>query len=81
MVMSGRAPSGDWQARADDLHEQGGVPERRAQAVALRERGLSYTDIGDELDIDRGGAARHIRRYREQRDEGTWLAEHGPTLD
>jgi DNA-binding CsgD family transcriptional regulator len=69
-----------WREDAARLHQRGGVSERRAEAAALRERGLSYTEIGEVLGINRAGAARHIRRYRAERDQAEWLAEHGPEL-
>lgn len=71
----------DWQARADELHERGSVPKRRAAVVALREAGFSHTEVADELELtDRSKSAHYQRLYREQREKATWLTDHGAEL-
>jgi DNA-binding NarL/FixJ family response regulator len=72
----------DWQERATELHEQGGVPERRAEVVALVERGHSHSEVADRLDLDnRANVATHVRRYRDRdREAAEWLAENGPEI-
>jgi hypothetical protein len=78
--VSETAPDG-WRERARDLHEQGDIPEGRAKIVALAEQGLTNEEIADELDLDsRGSVWIQIDRYRAERDEAEWLAEHGPEL-
>lgn len=70
-----------WQARADELHEQGGVPAVRAQVVALRETGMTYARIADELDqSDRTEVGWHIRQYRDEREAAEWLLSNGPEV-
>ena len=71
----------DWRERAAELHERGGVPEGRAKTVALAEQGLTNKEITDMVDLDsRGSVWIQIDRYRAERDEAEWLAEHGPEL-
>lgn len=68
-----------WRERAAELHDRGGVPKRRAQAVALREQGLTYRAIADELDVDHhSGMRTQVEAYLDQRDAAQWLLEHGP---
>lgn len=79
--MSEAAAEADWRERARELHERGGVPERRAQIVALAERGLTNAEIADELALDsRGSVWVQIDRYRDERDAAAWLAEHAPDI-
>lgn len=72
----------DWHARAAELQEHGGVPPRRAEIVALREQGLTYRAIADELDLaDHGSVRTQVVDYLEGRDESEWVLEHGPGED
>lgn len=72
----------DWRERAVELHEEGGVPERRAQAVALRESGHSYGEIADALDVESASSMRlQVVEYLDGRERAAWLLEHGPTED
>jgi len=72
----------EWRERADELHERGGVPERRAEVVALRESGMKYAEIVDATDINyTSNVSRHLDAYREQLDDARWLAESGPNSD
>lgn len=68
-----------WQGRAAELHNSGGVPDRRAEVVALRENGLTHAAIADEIDISRSVVTNHLRAYAESLDKARWLLEHGPT--
>ncbi len=69
----------DWRQRADELQERGGVPERRAEIVALREQGRTYQEIVDATEINyTSNVSRHLDAYREQLDKARWLAEEGP---
>ena len=78
--MSETAPDG-WRERARELHERGGVHERRAEVAALAEQGLTNQEIADTLGLDsRGSVWQHIDWYRDDRDQAEWLAEHGPEL-
>lgn len=70
----------DWQQRAVELREHD-VPKRRAQVVALREQGLIYQDIADELGLDRSGISQHLDAYREQLAAAHWLTEHAPDAE
>ena len=72
----------DWRARADDLHRRGGVPKKRAKAVALVEAGRTHAEVADELDLkSRGEVGTHVQRYREtDKSRADWLSEHGPEI-
>lgn len=71
----------DWNGLAEQLHEQGDVPEMRAKVVALLAQGHTHSEVADQLDIEhRANVAVHVGRYREERDEAVWLAEHGPEI-
>jgi len=72
----------DWRQRADELHEKGGVPERRAEIVALREQGRTYQEIVDATEINyTSNVSQHLDAYREQLDEARWLVENAPDGD
>lgn len=70
--------------RAMELRDHG-VPDRRAAVVALRERGLSYSDIveatGDEGPNHRGDVSRHLQRFNEELRNARWLVEHADVLE
>lgn len=71
----------DWHARADELHEEGGVPPVRARVVALRETGLTYREVADRLgQSGKEEVGWHIRQYRKQRDKAAWLVENAAEL-
>lgn len=79
--MSETTTTEGWQTRADELHGKGGVPPVRARVVALRETGLTYREIAGRLDQSgKEEVSWHIQRYREERGEADWLAEHGPDI-
>jgi hypothetical protein len=82
---------GDGATHAVEVHEQRpperaleleahGIPERRAEVAALRERGLTYSEIveatGSGGPNHRGDVSRHLQRYNEQLQHARWLAEH-----
>lgn len=62
-----------------------GVPERRAEVVALRERGLTYSEIvaatGDTGPNHRGDVSKHLQRFNEQVGNARWLAANADTLE
>jgi hypothetical protein len=70
--------------RAIEL-EAHGVPERRAEIAALREQGLTYSEIvkatGGEGPNHRGGVSNHLQRYNEQVNQARWLAANAAPLD
>lgn len=70
--------------RAMELEDHG-VPERRAEVVALRERGLSYSDIvdatGDRGPNYRGDVSKHLQKFNVQVGNAKWLAANADTLD
>ena len=70
--------------RAAELRRHG-VPERRAQIVALRERGLSYGDIveatGAEGPNHRGDVSKHLQAFNRQVGNANWLAENADTFE
>jgi len=65
--------------RATELRDHG-VPERRAEVVALRERGLTYEEILDATGEDgpnhRGDVTKHLKAFNRQVGNARWLAEH-----
>ena len=74
----------DWRDRAAQLCEHG-VPEQRANVVALREHGHSYGEIASELGFggdndDRSQVKYHLDAYRDERDDAEWLIEYGPDI-
>lgn len=73
----------DWEELASQLHEQGGVPERRAQVVAmLAATEMSHAAVQEELGLSsRGQVSNHVRRYREEDvSQAEWLAENAPEI-
>lgn len=70
--------------RAIEL-EAHGVPERRAEIAALREQGLTYSEIvkatGSDGPNHRGGVSNHLQRYNEQVNQARWLAANAAPLD
>lgn len=69
-----------WREEAAVLADHG-VPERRAEVVALAARGFGPTAIADRLGVSsRGSIVNQLQRYREQRENAAWLAEHGPDV-
>lgn len=74
----------DWRERAAQLREHG-VPDQRANVVALREQERSYSEIASELGFgadndDRSQVKYHLDAYRDQRGDAEWLTEHGPDI-
>jgi len=57
-----------------------GVPERRAEVVALREQDLSYSDIidatGNRGPNHRGDVSKHLQAFDGQVENARWLADH-----
>jgi DNA-binding NarL/FixJ family response regulator len=76
------APDADaWHERARALHEHGGVPERRAEVVALLADGRTHAEVADELGLEsRSNVGTHARLYREQRERSAWLVDRGPDV-
>lgn len=70
--------------RAMELRDHG-VPERRAEVVALRERGLSYSEIceatGEQGPNHRGDVSRHLQSYNADLRDARWLAEHAEPVE
>jgi hypothetical protein len=70
--------------RAMELRRHG-VPERRAEVVALRERGLSYADIVDATGgrgpNHRGDVSKHLQAFNEQVGNAKWLAANADAVD
>jgi hypothetical protein len=70
-----------WEELAAELEEKGDVPEMRAKAVALVDAGLLYREVAEKLGLsDRREVGTHVDRYRGEKTEGEWLANHGPEL-
>ncbi len=78
-----------------DVHEQRpreramelqahGVPERRAEIAALREEGLTYSEIVDATGPGgpnhRGDVSTHLQKYDQQVWNARWLAENARPL-
>ncbi|WP_330633677.1 helix-turn-helix domain-containing protein [Halocatena halophila] len=68
--------------RAEELNELGGIPEKRAQVVALIEKGFTHQEVADELGMEhRSEVGVHVDRYRNQDLPGAkWLVEKGPRI-
>ena len=70
--------------RALELRRHG-VPERRAEIVALREQGLSYGDIveatGEDGPNHRGDVSKHLQKFNAQVGNAKWLARNADSLD
>jgi hypothetical protein len=94
-VLHTQRGTGDGASHEFEVHEQRpaerafeleahGVPERRAEIAALREEGLSYSEIvaatGKRGPNHRGDVSRHLQRYNEQIQNARWLAENAPHL-
>lgn len=62
-----------------------GVPERRAEVAALREQGLTYSEIveatGSSGPNHRGDVSKHLQKYDRQVRNARWLAENAPLAD
>ena len=71
----------DWEARAAELRERGGVPRRQAEVVALIEAGLTHREVKEELGLEtRSEVSTHVARYRDNHDAAKWLVEHGADI-
>lgn len=71
----------NWQERADELNERGGVPPRRAQVVALKEAGLRQREIAERLGLTEGSVSGHVSSYEDQREQSKWLLREAPSSD
>lgn len=70
-----------WRELAEKL-SQHGVPKRRAEVVALIEKGRTHAEVADELGLsNRSAVAVHVNRYRNQDlPDARWLAENAPEV-
>lgn len=69
-----------WQDRAAELQAHG-IPERRAQVVALIEAGHTHTETAEILEMNnRSTVSVHVAEYRDQHADIEWLAEHAPDI-
>jgi hypothetical protein len=70
--------------RAMELRDHG-VPDRRAEIVALREQGLTYSEIvdatGDDGPNHRGDVSTHLKRFNVQVGNAKWLAANADAFD
>lgn len=72
---------GNWRQMADKLSEHG-VPQRRAEVVALLSSDHTHADVQETLGLsNRSEVAVHVDRYRTQDlPNARWLAENAPEL-
>jgi len=71
----------EWEERAEELHESGGIPKRRAKAAALRERGLVYREIAEELgDTSKASVSEMLSNVETDIEQAEWLVENKPDL-
>jgi hypothetical protein len=72
----------DWETLAERLHDRGGIPEGRADVIALLATGRSHSEAADALGYSSTGSiSNHVERYREEDlAEAEWLLEHGPEI-
>lgn len=70
-----------WRELADELIEHG-IPERRAEVVALVANGRTHAQVADELNLsNRSAVAVHLDRYRnEDLPHARWVAENAPEV-
>lgn len=74
------AETESWQDRAAELHAHG-IPERRAQVVALIEAGYTHSETAERLGMNhRSTVSVHVREYRDQQADIEWLVEHAPDI-
>lgn len=78
----GSKSEADWYDHAAELHECGGVPERRAEVVALIVRGYTHNEVAEILDLNhRATVGQHLAHYRNaDLPNAKWLVEHGPEI-
>lgn len=71
----------NWIELAEELSEHG-VPQRRAEVVALVSNGRTHAEVADELGLsNRSAVAVHVDRYRNQDlPDARWLAENAPEV-
>jgi len=70
-----------WEERAKELQDKGGVPERRAQVVALIEAGRTHRETAEELGLNGSGQISvHLKHYRQNRREAQWISSNGPNI-
>jgi len=71
----------DWQQLAKELSEHG-VPQRRAEVVALVSKGRTHSEVADELGLsDRSAVSVHLTRYRSQDlPNARWLVKNAPDV-
>jgi len=69
--------------RAIELRDHG-IPDRRAEVAALREAGLTYSEIveatGAQGPNHRGDVSTHLQAYNRQLQNAKWLAEHADVV-
>jgi len=74
------ADTDSWESLAEDLQRHG-VPERRAQVVALVATGHTHAETQETLGLsNRGNVGKMVGEYREQLSDVEWLADHAPEL-
>ena len=73
--------SDDWMQLAGDLSNHG-IPQRRAEVVALISHGRTHAEVADELGLEnRSAVAVHIDRYRNQDlPHARWLVKNAPEV-
>lgn len=70
-----------WRARAQRLHQYGGVPRQRAKAVALVEAGWTYADIVDRIGMgSKGNVGDTVNAYRNERRKAEWLLDNSDEI-
>lgn len=84
MSDSDPADHDEWEAQAAALQDHG-IPPQRANVVALRDAGHTFSEIAAELEFgadgeDRSQVSYHLDAYREQRHDAEWLVKHAPDL-
>lgn len=95
-VVRVQAGVGDGATHRMDVHEQRpderalelqahGIPERRAEVAALREAGLTYSEIVEETGSEgpnhRGDVSKHLQAYNSQIHQARWLAQHADPVE
>ena len=73
--------SDSWRDLADKLSRHG-IPKRRAEVVALIEKGRTHAEVADELELaHRSAVSVHLYRYRNQDlPDARWLVQNAPEV-
>ncbi|MFB6179573.1 MAG: hypothetical protein ABEI77_07620 [Halorientalis sp.] len=74
-----------WEELAEELHENGNIPEQIAEVAILKlseDADLSHSDVVEISSVlSRGNVTNALERYSELYKMAEWLVENGPEPD